>query len=135
MLVIKLVVAGRGPVEKFKSAIRQIERLLKVRISAYLVLQISEERDGVRLHILNLIRSGLLGLPQRGGGVGGLGVVQVSFAASPVACLAWLAGDVANHRKHGRAARCCVRPRIVVGSLDSVPWPQLQMPALRRPLP
>ena len=30
MLVIKLVVAGRGPMEKFESAIRQIERLLKV---------------------------------------------------------------------------------------------------------
>ena len=74
MLVIKLVVAGRGPREKFKSAIRQIERFLKVRILAYLVLQISEERDGVRLHSLNLIRSGLLGLPQRGAGVGGLGV-------------------------------------------------------------
>ncbi len=42
MLVIKLVVAGRGPVERFKSAIRQVERLLKVRILAYLVLQISE---------------------------------------------------------------------------------------------
>ena len=74
MLVIKLVVAGRGPVEKFESAISQIERLLKVRILAYLVLQISEDRDGVRLHALNLIRSGLLGLPERGAGVGGLGV-------------------------------------------------------------
>ena len=66
VLVIKLVVAGRGPRDKFESAIRQIERVLKVRILAYLVLQISEERDGVRLHILNLIRSGLLGLPHRG---------------------------------------------------------------------
>jgi hypothetical protein len=85
MLVIKLVVAGRGPREKFESAIRQIERLLKVRILAYLVLQISEERDGVRLHILNLIRSGLLGLPQRGAGVGGLGVgADFSFAFSPL---------------------------------------------------
>ena len=35
------------------------------------------ERDGVRLHSLNLIRSGLLGLPQRGAGVGGLGVGAV----------------------------------------------------------
>ena len=84
MLVIKLVVAGRGPLEKFKSAISQIERLLKVRISAYLVLQISEERDGVRFHSFNLIRRGLLGLPQRGAGVRGLGVVQISFAASPL---------------------------------------------------
>ena len=42
MLVIKLVVAGRGPMEKFESAIGQVERLLKVRILAYLVLQISE---------------------------------------------------------------------------------------------
>ena len=116
MLVIKLVVAGRGPREKFKGAIRQIERSLKVRILAYLVLQISEERDGVRLHSLNLIRSGLLGLPQRGGWCRGLlGLSQVSFRLLTTRLrLAWLAGDVANHRQHGRAARCCVRPRIVV---------------------
>ena len=116
MLVIKLVVAGRGPVEKFKSAIRQIERLLKVRISAYLVLQISEERDGVRLHSLNLIRSGLLGLPQRGAGVGGRVGGGADFIRSLTGRLhlAWLAGDVANHRQHGRFTRRCVRPRIVV---------------------
>ncbi len=128
--------------EKFESAIRQIERLLKVRILAYLVLQISDERDEVRLHRLNLIRSGLLGLPQRGAGVGGLGVAA-DFIPS-LTCrlrLAWLAGDVANHRQHGRPLQLVVRPRIVVRrtncrrSLDSVPLLHLQMPAPRRPLP
>ena len=60
MFVIKLVVAGGGPMEKFEAAIRQIERMLKVLILAHLVLQVSEERDGVGLHGLNLIRRGLL---------------------------------------------------------------------------
>jgi len=116
MLVIKLVVARRRPLQKFKGAIRQIERSLKVRILAYLVLQISQERDGGRVHSLNLIRSGLLGLPQRGA------VVQAFGGAAAFARLlttrlrlARLAGDVANHRQHGRATRRCVRPRIVVG--------------------
>ena len=54
MFVIKLVVAGGGPREEFESAIRQIERLLKVLILAYLVLQISEERDGVGLNMLSI---------------------------------------------------------------------------------
>ncbi len=109
MLVIKLVVAGRGPVEKFKSAIRQIEGSLKVRIQAYLVLEISEERDGVRFHGLNLTRSSLLGLPQRGTGVVALfcGGVGADFIWSLARCFrrAWLAGDVADHRQHGRFTR------------------------------
>ena len=98
MLVIKLVVAGRGPRDKFESAIRQVVRALKIRILSYLVLQITGNRDEVRLHGLNLIRSGLLGLPQRGGGVGGLGV-DAEFMPSLTSRLrlAWLAGDVANH--------------------------------------
>ncbi len=101
MFVIKLVVAGGGPREKFESAIGQIERLLKVLILAYLVLQISEERDGVRLHGLNLIRSGLLGLPQRSTEVVcGSGAVFIRLLTGKRVRV-WLAGDVANHRQHG----------------------------------
>ena len=114
----QFVVAGGGFRDGLESAIRQVVRALEVRILADLVLQISEERDGVRLQSLNLIRSGLLGLPQGGGGVGGLGV-DAAFA--PLLTrglrLAWLAGDVAHHCQHGRFACGCVRPGIVVG-----PW-------------
>ncbi len=121
MLVIKLVVAGGGLCNSFESAIRQVVRALEVRIISYLVLQISEERNGVRLHSLNLIRSGLLGLPQRGAGVGGLGG-DAAFARLLTSGLrlAWLAGDVANYRQHGRFACRCVRPRIVVGVWTAV---------------
>src|ERR1700722_12289520 len=60
VLGIKLVVARRGPRYKFESAIRQFVRVLKVRILAYLVLLISDERDEGRPHLLNLLRGGRL---------------------------------------------------------------------------
>jgi hypothetical protein len=109
--------------EKFERAIRQIERILKVRILAYLVLQISSDREEVRLHILNLIRSGLLRLPQRkwrpwwrAGGAGVVGLWGVAGFMRGFTCgrLAWLAGDVANHCQHGGFTRGCVRPLTVV---------------------
>src|SRR6202050_1540958 len=99
MLVIKLVVAGRGPADHFKSTIGQVVRVLEVRVSANLVLQISEERDRVRLHGLNLIRSGLLGLIQRGAGVGRLGVGAGFFRRFTTSLFAWLAGDVTDVRQ------------------------------------
>src|ERR1700684_2012264 len=64
VLGIKLVVARRGPRDKFETAIRRFVRVLKVRILAYLVLLISHERNEGRLHILNLLRGGRLGCQQ-----------------------------------------------------------------------
>src|SRR6202050_886669 len=94
MLVIKLVVAGGGPADHFKSAVRQVVRVLKVRISSHLVLQVPEQRDRVRLHGLNLIRSGLLGCVQRGAGVGRLGVGAGFFRRFTTRLFVWLAGGV-----------------------------------------
>ena len=47
VLGIKLVIAGRGPGDHFESAISQFVGVLEVRVLAYLVLLISEERDQV----------------------------------------------------------------------------------------
>src|SRR6202034_1338818 len=71
VLGIKLVVARRGPRDKFETAIRRFVRVLKVRILAYLVLLISDERDAVGLHILTLLRRGRLGCVQILSGVPG----------------------------------------------------------------
>ncbi len=99
VLDIKLVVAGRGPRDHFESAIGRFVRVLKVRVLAYLVLLISDERDEVRLHILNLLRSGRLGCEQILSGVPDAVFTRLLTTGLR---LAWLAGDVANHREHRR---------------------------------
>src|ERR1700735_1388187 len=60
------------------------------------------------------MRSGLLGGVQRGAGVGRLGVGADFCRLLTTRLLAWLAGDVTNHRQYGRTLRIVVRPRIIV---------------------
>src|ERR1700733_5328018 len=96
---VKLVVAGRGPRDHLEGAVRQLIRVLKVRILSYLVLFISDERDKVRLHGLNLLRSRCLRCEQILSRV----TDAVFTRLLPVWLrLAWLAGDVADHREHRR---------------------------------
>jgi hypothetical protein len=62
---------------------------------AYLVLLISDERDEIRLHTLNQIRSGRLGCVQI---LSSVPDTVFTLLLTTWLRLAWLAGDVANHR-------------------------------------
>ena len=111
VVVVELVVAGRGALEELEGAPVLVEGVLEVRVVAVLVLLVAEHGDEVGLHRLDLLGGRVLRLVAHGRAralIAGVGRLLGLLGRSG------LAGDVADRGQHRRRRRGGVRPRVVV---------------------